>query len=761
MLLLGSSLIIWKAGAQDHHHDSLIRLIKQAEPDEMAPIYNELANAFLELQPDQALCYADSAIYLANINQQGSELARALIIKGKALYSIKETEMALDNVETSIAILEDLQEITLMLEALELAGMLLEESNNYEEALGFYNQELFIEQKRNDSAGMLDASRDIAHAYYLWEEYDSALVFYNSALRIANQLSDRGARAGILNDMGNIYLSWGNYHKSLDFYLEALNICRDIGDSVGISKAFNNIGIIYFDWKEWDKSLEYYQLSFEVDSLMNNTIGQAQTLNNIAIIYDETGDDEKALRVYNRSLKLAEEAGNDYQIAVTNSNIGSIMVEKGQFDKAEQYYKETLEHYELANSIIGITETELLMGDLYREKGEPGKAIGYYRNCLDIVKPMNLYTPTHNAYSSMSKAYLMLGDYKRAFEYNDKYHRIKDSIFDIEISNRLASLNNAWEIEQNEKEMELQKIRMNEQKAKIRRQQFVMTGMAVLVLTIFFFSILLIRQYRLRMKAWRKLLEQHEEILKNRKELIRAKEKAEESDRLKTAFLVNVSHELRTPMNGIMGFTDLLRKGSASEEQQQLYLSYIASSSRQLLQVLNDIIDISSIETGQMKLETGLCEPHRVFSDLNAYFSRELSELEDKNVTLTYDPPEDAEKHKCMADRKRLAQVVYNLLSNAVRFTTEGKISFGYEISDGKIKIFVSDTGIGIERSHHEVIFERFRQIDNSSTRQHGGSGLGLAICRELVNLMGGSIYLESTVGKGSTFYVELPYDEA
>jgi signal transduction histidine kinase len=261
------------------------------------------------------------------------------------------------------------------------------------------------------------------------------------------------------------------------------------------------------------------------------------------------------------------------------------------------------------------------------------------------------------------------------------------------------------------------------------------------------------------MKAWKQLLVQHEEILENRQELIKAKEKAEESDRLKTRFLVNVSHELRTPMNGIMGFTDLLQRGNATEEQNKLYLSYIASSSRQLLKVLNDIIDISSIETKQLKMEPELQNLSHIFEDLLAYFQKEKIENGKENIDITYLKPDDAANHNCMLDKKRFAQVLFNLLNNALRFTTEGSIQFGYKIlEENTLQVFVEDTGIGIERSNYELIFERFRQVDDSTTRQIGGSGLGLAISKELANLMDGKIYLESKLGKGSTFYFELPY---
>jgi len=334
-----------------------------------------------------------------------------------------------------------------------------------------------------------------------------------------------------------------------------------------------------------------------------------------------------------------------------------------------------------------------------------------------------------------------------------------DSTFSVEKSSQLTTLTNAYEIQQKDYEMELQEVRMNEQNLKIRRQQIVMFALVTFTVIIAIFTILLIRQYQLRLRAWKQLLSQHEQILKNRQELIVAKERAEESDRLKTTFLVNVSHELRTPMNGIMGFTDLLLRDNGNKERNKQYLSYIASSSRQLLKVLNDIIDISSIETEQIKLESDVCELHTIFLDLFDYFEKEKAESNKDMLSFNYIAPKNAESHMCLGDKKRLAQIVFNLLSNAMVFTQDGTIDFGYELTVDKIiKIFVKDSGIGIERTNFEIIFERFRQVDDSTTRKHGGSGLGLSICKELVSLMNGKIYLESEIGKGSVFYVELPY---
>ncbi len=610
-----------------------------------------------------------------------------------------------------------------------------------------------------DSISMLSALSDLAKFYDDSEKFDTAAIYYNRAIRIADSISDKASLAEMQNRLGNIHLLWGSYRKALDLYLESLLICNEINDSAGISKALNNIGIIYSDWGEKEVSLQYYQRSFEVDSLLSDFEGQSKTLNNIATLYDEIGNKEKALKYYFRALGLADLIKDHYMIAVVSSNIGGYYLEKEDFEKAADYYFKTLIEYKHARSIIGQAETYILIGDLYKAKREFSAALDYYNQGLEIVVPRKLSESIMNAYESMYKVSIEQGNYREAFNYFSQLHELKDSIFSVETSTQLASLTNAYEIQQKDQDLELQNARMNEQKSRIRRQQIAMIALVGLIVIIAIFTSMLIRQYRLRMKAWKQLLDQHEEILKNRQELIVAKEMAEESDRLKTTFLVNVSHELRTPMNGIMGFTDLLQNGKGNEEQDKQYLAYIAASSRQLMKVLNDILDISSIETGQLKLETENCKPSIIFSDILEYFEKEKTDSNKENITLKYVPPPNTEMHQCKVDKKRLAQILLNLMNNALSFTMEGMIQFGYEIVEQKmIRIFVKDTGIGIERSKLDLIFERFRQVDDSTTRKHGGSGLGLAICKELVSLMNGRIYVESELGKGSSFFVEIPY---
>jgi PAS domain S-box-containing protein len=238
-------------------------------------------------------------------------------------------------------------------------------------------------------------------------------------------------------------------------------------------------------------------------------------------------------------------------------------------------------------------------------------------------------------------------------------------------------------------------------------------------------------------------------------ELIAAKAKAEESDRLKTAFLHNVSHEIRTPMNAIIGFSALLNEPDTPEADRRQFIEIIFQSGSQLLSIINDIVDIANIESGQVKLNIKAMNLNSTLRSLNEQFSYK-EKANSISINLGTGLPD--EKASIMTDSTKLIQILSNLISNATKFTKEGRIDFGYILKDGNLEFFVKDTGIGIPPEHHARIFERFFQVDHLISRKFGGTGLGLSICKAYVELLGGKIWLSSKPGEGTDFRFTLPY---
>jgi PAS domain S-box-containing protein len=249
------------------------------------------------------------------------------------------------------------------------------------------------------------------------------------------------------------------------------------------------------------------------------------------------------------------------------------------------------------------------------------------------------------------------------------------------------------------------------------------------------------------------------------KAVILAREKAEESDRLKSSFLANMSHEIRTPMNGIMGFAELLKNRVLTGEEQHEYLSLIEKSGSRMLNILNDLIDISKIESGQMNISISLCNLNHQTDFIYNFFRTEIDE---KGLRFSLRNGLHVDEAVIRTDKEKIGTVLINLIKNAIKFTNEGSIEFGYILkSDHEpavLEFFVRDTGVGISPELKEIIFDRFRQGSESLARNYEGAGLGLSISRAFVEMLGGRIWVENNSdyyhnGAGSTFYFTIPYN--
>jgi PAS domain S-box-containing protein len=261
----------------------------------------------------------------------------------------------------------------------------------------------------------------------------------------------------------------------------------------------------------------------------------------------------------------------------------------------------------------------------------------------------------------------------------------------------------------------------------------------------------------------------NEELVQTNAELLEARDRAEESDRLKSAFLTNMSHEIRTPMNGILGFSELLKDPGISGEDQQEYIGIIEKSSARLLNIINNLVDISKIESGQMELSVSETNVNEQIEHIYAYFKREAEQKGLKILVRKQLPSIEA---VIKTDKKKINAILSNLVRNAIKYTDNGTIEIGYnKIPAGSqtavnkeaqciasLRFFVRDTGIGIPEERKEAIFDRFVQADIEDRMAFQGAGLGLSISKAYVEMLGGKIWVESEEGNGSTFYFSIPY---
>jgi signal transduction histidine kinase/ActR/RegA family two-component response regulator len=260
--------------------------------------------------------------------------------------------------------------------------------------------------------------------------------------------------------------------------------------------------------------------------------------------------------------------------------------------------------------------------------------------------------------------------------------------------------------------------------------------------------------------ANKELAFQNDEKEKRAAELVIAKEHAEQSDRLKSAFLANMSHEIRTPMNGVLGFASILKEADLSGEERQEYLELMEQSGTRMLNIINDIVDISKIESGLMKVHMKESNINEQIDYIHTFFKPEMDRKRIQFICKKSLSEKGAVIH---TDREKIYAILTNLVKNALKYTDEGSIEFGYNLkpeSQTKVlEFYIKDTGIGIPKQRQEAIFERFIQADITDKKARQGAGLGLSISKAFVELLGGKIWVTSEEGKGSTFYFTLPYN--
>lgn len=245
---------------------------------------------------------------------------------------------------------------------------------------------------------------------------------------------------------------------------------------------------------------------------------------------------------------------------------------------------------------------------------------------------------------------------------------------------------------------------------------------------------------------------------KSERELVDARLKAEDADKLKSAFLANMSHEIRTPLNSIIGFSEIMLDEDTSEEEKTQFLELISSAGKTLLQLIDDIIDISKIEAGQIRIAISEFDVHQVLDEILINSLNERKKRDKESIEIRLKKGLNLDNFFIESDPFRFRQIMMNLIINAIKFVDKGFIEFGYtHPKSGLVQFYVKDTGVGIERDKSHLIFQRFGQVDSTYKRNMDGTGLGLAICHSLTHLLGGEIWFDSEQGKGTTFYFTLP----
>jgi signal transduction histidine kinase len=697
--------------------------------------------------------------------------ALVLLLHGIALPN--ETSINPDSVKRLVANATKEQKVDVLISSAEEI-MLKYPSESIELA----QNALFLATESNDSTSVAKSQLLLAKAYSIIGNYALAVDYLEQSQTIFNTLTDTLNLVETHQVYGQIYTRIGEFKKALDNTEIAFTLAGKLKLRDKIAELTRETGNIYFYFNEKTIALDFYQKSLKLSEEFNNNDGIAKAYNNMGRIYSETGNYNLALECLKKSLSYKSQENDRVSYGNTLLNIGTVYLAQQKFEDALAFFGQSFESFSSVSNAEGMANSLYYSGQTYLLKNQFNQALASQDEAWRIASETESKRLQVRISLALSEIHAKVGDFKRAYSYFKIHSNLRDSVFSDENTKLILELETRYQLHAKQRQIELlskeQALKQSEQ----RKARIWIALLAIVTLFLISLSYFIYLRFKDKNKHNKQLIEEihqrkeveqklndykeHLENLVDERtwELKIAKDRAEEADRLKTAFLTNMSHEIRTPMNAIVGFSYLLTDPDSSEESKAEYYNIIKSNGEVLMNLINDILDISMIESGQLKTRNKAANIGNIARELLTHYNQTKDELGKKKITITLDI-EDADNNLTVkTDPVRLRQVLSNLLSNSLKFTNEGRICFGYRLSDSKeIIFFVRDTGCGIDPKHHKAIFERFNKFGNASdAKLYTGSGLGLAISHELVNLLGGKIWLDSFPGKGSTFYFTIPY---
>ena len=564
--------------------------------------------------------------------------------------------------------------------------------------------------------------------------FDEAARACTEALEFFTVLGDTSWLSDINIQFGAIAKAQGRYEEAVEHYLEALALSKETDDKGRSALVYNYLGGLYKTQKQYEKALENYEMALSLVRKIDLTRGISACLTNMADTHNLLKQYDKAIQYHLEALQLKRETNDKVGEARVLNSLGIVFNNLEEYNKAE-------EHFEAALSLAAEIGDDWLISAI--EYGLIRSAVGKgnYRESIEmaqrLIKNVKTYADPDfelRIYRSLSQAYSEIGEFRNAYTYSEQVNSLSDSLYNEQIITTTNDLEAKYQNEQKNQEIALLESEKELQELQLTKRVNERNAIIALAIIMLLFAGLLYNQYRVKQKANIKL---------------------RELDRLKSNFFANISHEFRTPLTLIKGPIERLEQ-NPDEKLSMGNIKMIRRNTSRVLKLVNQLLDLSRVDEGSLKLEPTEGDVYKCLRAATSSFNSHAAQRKiDYRVRI---PQTDL---WASFDRDKLEKIVYNLISNAFKFSEDGAL-ISVDATFGKLglQMSVSDSGKGIPKEKLPFIFDRFYQVDSSSTKEEEGSGIGLSLSKDLVELMDGTITVSSTMGIGTTFTVQLPLQQ-